>query len=305
MLKINYDCIFAPQLKLNQMKNIKLLSLFALVTFGALFITSCGPDDGTTPEPSPVLNFLAGENFLSEDAELAANTSFQIAITASHSDDITSFKIIQSLDGTTDMELFDSMDIKTDLISEYVFSGTTGATAGSEIYTFIVEDKDGNSTSKAINITNLGDPGAALVRFEVDNDDNPFKVWNFVGPLAGAFGIKLGASLRSNDDDADKDIQDATESSDPVWTPTWTSRNGTTYKKISSEAWNTIENDATIEAAWAEAGDAQTEVTVAEGDTYLLNLGGDNIYAMVLITAIDESTPSSEFVQFVYKRQEI
>jgi len=284
------------------MKNIKLLSLFALLAVGALFFTSCGGTE-ETPDPKPVLNFLAGETYLSEDATLSANTDFQIAITASHVKNITSFQIIQSVDGSTDVDLLDSSDIKTELISEYIFSGTTGAAAGTEIYTFVVADKDGNSTTKAITITNIGDPGKDLLRFEVDNDDSTFKVWNFLGPNAGAFGITVGANLFAAGDDAEKDIQDGTLSGE-TWAAKWTSRNGTTFKKVTGDDWNTVENDATIEAAWAAGGTAQTEVTVAEGDTYLLNLAGADNYAIVLITGVNTTVPKSEYVQFVYKRQD-
>lgn len=287
------------------MKNIKFLSLFALLAVGALFFSSCGDNGTDTPDPTPVLNFLAGEDYLSADVELSANTPFQIAITANHTDNITSFKIIQSLDGATDVDVLDSSDIKTKLISEYIYTGVTGATAGSEIYTFIVSDKDGNSTTKAITITNLGDPGKDLLRFETDNNDNPFKVWNFKGPEAGAYSITGGLNLRSGDNNLEKDIQDSVLSSETVWPARWGSRNGTTFKRLSGGDWNTVDNDITIKAAWDGAGAAQSAVLVAEGDVFVMNLEGKENYAIVLITAVDKSVARSEFVQFVYKKQDI
>lgn len=285
------------------MKNIKFLSLFALLAVGALFFTSCGTEGTDDPEPKPVLNFLAGENYVSADAELSANTPFQIAITASHSENITSFKIIQSLDGSTDVDLLDSSDIRTKLISEYIFSGVTGANAGGEIYTFIVEDKDGNSTSKAINITNLGDPGNDLERFETDNNNNPWRVYNFLGSTkAGAFGITAGTALFLADSDADKDIQDSVATGE-TWPARWTSRNGSTYKKLTGEEWNTITNDATITAAWAAGGAAQSVINPAAGDVYVMKLAGQENYALILITEVDGSVRNDEFIQFVFKRQ--
>ena len=92
-------------------------------------------------------------------------------------------------------------------IAEFVFNGTTAATAGTEIYTFIVADKDGNSTSKAITITNIGDSGNDLETFEVDNDNNTFKVYNFQGPSAGAYEMAAGP-LTTSDADSRKDIQE-------------------------------------------------------------------------------------------------
>ena len=72
------------------MKNIKLLSLMILLGVGALLVTSCtGTDDPVTP--TPILNFLADDDagYLTSVAELSANTAFKVAITASHTDNIT------------------------------------------------------------------------------------------------------------------------------------------------------------------------------------------------------------------------
>ena len=55
------------------MKNIKFLSLFTLLSFGALFLTNCSGTDGDVPEPSPVVNFIGGTDYVDEDVSLAAN----------------------------------------------------------------------------------------------------------------------------------------------------------------------------------------------------------------------------------------
>ena len=291
------------------MKNIKLLSLFTLVTLGALFITSCGDTTGDNPTPKPVLNYLAGSEYISQNTSLAANVPFKIAITASHTDNITSFKIIQSLDGSVDVELFDSADIRTKLISEYIFNGTTGENAGTEIYTFTVSDKDGNTTSKSITITNLGDPGLGLDVFEFENDGTtPFRVYNFRGVKSGAYGITIGGNVLSNEPNSDKDIQDSTALAETSnWPARWTSRNGTTFKKVDASSWASITNDAEIEAAWTSASGAEaTFVSVAKGDVYLLNLKNAGDYALVEITDV-VSTPgadNNDYVQFKYKKQQ-
>lgn len=285
------------------MKNIKLLSMGVLLGVGALFFSSCGGTE-ETPTPKPVLNFLAGEEYLSSDGqELAANTPFKIAITASHTDNITSFKIIQSLDGSTDVELFDSVDIKTKIISEYIFSGTTGAKAGTEIYSFTVADKNGSSTTKSITLTNVGDPGKNLRFEDKDNNGDFFKVWNFRGTKAGAYGILVGTNLFSADDNREKDIQDSSANTETDWPARWTSRNGTTFKKLTSGDWNTITNDATIRAAWTKNGTAQSFVSVTNGDVYILNLAGADTYSLVRVTAVDKVVKNSEYVQFEYKLQ--
>lgn len=285
------------------MKHIKLLSIGALLGVGGLFFSSCGGTD-ETPKPKPVLNFLAGDEYLSRDGQdFAANTPFKIAITASHTDNITSFKIIQSLDGSTDVELFDSVDIKTKVISEYIFSGTTGAKAGTEIYLFTLADKNGLSTTKSIKLNNLGDPGKDLRVETKDNNGESFRVWNFRGPKAGAYGITAGSNIFAADFNSDKDIQDSISNTEPSWPARWTSRNGTTFKKLASGDWNRITNDATIVDAWNKGGIAQTFVSITDGDVYVLNLAGADTYSLVRVTAVDKVVKNSEYVQFEYKLQ--
>jgi hypothetical protein len=291
------------------MKNIKLLSLFALVTFGALFISSCGTtdDDDATPAPKPVLNFLGGSEFVDEDISKTSEEPFKIAITANHTSNIKTFTITQSIDGGAEIPLLDS-SLSEKIIAEYIYNGTTALSAGTEMYTFTVADKDGNATSKSITITNLGDPGLDLDVLEFENDKvTPFRVYNFQGALPGAYGITLGGSIRSDEPNAGKDIQDSTASSETSnWPARWTSRNGTTFKKVSASSWVSITNASEIAAAWA-AGDTPTSfVNITNGDVYLLHLQSSERYALVEITDV-VSTPgadNNDYVQFKYKKQQ-
>jgi hypothetical protein len=282
------------------MKNIKFLSMVGMLAFGSLLLTNCGTGD--EPDPSPVLNFLGGD-YISTNTSLAAKTDFTIAVTANHTKNLKSLKVIQSLDGQTDIELVDSAyNDKT--IAEFVFNGTTAASAGTEIYTFIVADKDGNSTSKAITITNIGDPGNDLETYEKDNNGETFKVYNFQGPAAGAYEMAAGP-LSSGDANSRKDIQDSTanvETND--WPARWTSRNGSTFKKVSSSAWSTITNDAEIAASWEAAGSEQSVLTAVKGDFYIIHAKSSNKYGLIEITDV-VSTPSDnlDYVEFRYKFQ--
>ena len=168
-------------------------------------------------------------------------------------------------------------------IVEFVFNGTTAATAGTEIYTFVVADKDGISTSKAITITNIGDPGNNLDIFETDNDNNTFKVYNFQGPSPGAYEVAAGP-LTSSDANSRKDIQDSTQNVEANdWPGRWASRNGSTFKKVGSSAWSTISNDAEINASWNDAGAEQSVINPANGDLYLIHAKSSNKYGLIEI----------------------
>lgn len=275
--------------------------MMVLLGAGSFLLSSCGGED--TPDPKPVLNFLGGE-YISSNTSLAANTAFTIAVTASHTKNIKSLKVVQSLDGQTDVELVDSA-YNDKSIAEFVFNGTTADNAGTEIYTFIVADKDGNSTSKAITITNVGDAGADLLVFEKDNNQETFKVYNFQGPKEGAYEMAAGP-LTSTDANSRKDIQDSTTLDETAnWPARWTSRNGSTFKKVASSAWSTITNDAEISASWDDAGTAESTIQVVKGDFYLIYAKSVNKYGLIEITdVVTTSSDNADYVEFRYKFQE-
>jgi hypothetical protein len=289
------------------MKNIKFLSLFALLSVGALFLTNCSGTDDDVPEPSPVVNFIGGTDYVDEDISLAASSTFTMGITASHSSNIKSIKITRAISGNVAIELLDS-SVNDKVITDFFFTITTQNSAGTEVYSFIVADKDGNSTTKSLTVTNLGDPGKDLVEFLVDNNADTFKVWNFRGPKAGAYGITLGDNLNASDpgNEADKDIQDSTTLSETsTWPARWTSRNGSMFRKVTTSSWASITNDAELLAAWDAVGTSQTTVNITEGDLYVMMLGGDNGFALVEITdVVSTAGDNNDYVAFRYKKQQ-
>ena len=285
------------------MKKIKLLSLAVIVGLGSFLITSCGTTDDVAPKP--VLEFIGGAGYVSSDISLAANTDFTVGINASHTEKLKSIKISVSYDGGAEVtpvnctlcdSTLDSKELRVD------FTGTTEPTAGTEEWKFTIADKDGNSTTKTITIENIGAGGAALIEYVQDNNNEPFKVWNFQGALEGAY--QLGCcNLKSSDPNSDKDIQDSTATSEIAnWPARWTSRNGTTFKKSTTFNWTNVTNEAELAAAWDGSGTAATFVEVADGDVYIANIKGSGVYALIEITdVVETASDNNDYVQFRYK----
>ena len=287
------------------MKNIKFLSLFTLLSVGALFLTNCSGTDDDVPEPSPVVNFIGGAEYVDEDVSLAANSTFTMGITASHQSNIKSIKITRAISGNVAIELLDS-SVNDKVITDFFFTITTQNSAGSEVYSFIVSDKDGNSTTKSLTVTNLGDPGKKLVEFLVDNDAETFKVWNFRGPNSGAYGISFGDNLNVSEGNDLKDIQDSTTLNEiSSWPARWTSRNGSMFRKVTTSSWASITNDAELLAAWDASGTSETTVNIVNGDLYILDLGNGGAFALVEITdVVTTANDNKDYVQFRYKKQQ-
>jgi hypothetical protein len=284
------------------MKKIKFLSLIALVSVGAIFLSNCGPE--TVEAPKPIVNFLADAKYVSANSALAASTDFTIGLTATHSSTLRTLTITKAVNGGAAV-IEKEEELSGNTLAIYEYKGVTEASVGTEIYTFTVADKSGNSTSKTITITNIGDPGLELIDLTVDNNGDFFRVYNFRAPTGflGAYYLGQGP-MAYNDPNSQKDIQDSTEAGEK-WPGRWTSRNGSTFKKMSADKWNSITNDATIVAAWAAATGETSVIDLKEGDAYLVNIKGTSTkFAAVLITALDKTVAPKEFAQFVYKIQQ-
>jgi hypothetical protein len=286
------------------MKNIKLLSLLSLLAIATIFVSSCGPTEEVAPKP--VLEFLGGSEYVSGDISLSAETDFTVGIIGTHVSKMTGINITVSYDGGAELTpanctLCDSTIDTKDL--NVNFYGKTGTTAGSEVWSFTLTDKDGESTTKTITITNLGAPGATLQEFTQDNQNNPFRVWNFHGTKAGAYQLGVG-SISSNEPNSLKDIQDSTTTGEiSTWPGRWTSRNGSMFKKTTTHTWTNMNNVTELEAAWNSLGDADAVINPAEDDVYIVNIKNAGTFALVEITGVVETSgDNNDYVQFIYKK---
>jgi hypothetical protein len=287
------------------MKKTKFISLVALLSFGSLFLMNCGP--GENVDPKPVLEFIGGTEYVSGDISLPGSTEFKVGINASHTTRIESMQITVSYDGgvesiPTNCSLCDTVIDASSIRVDYV--GETRATEGTEVWSFIVSDADGNTTKKSITITNIGSGGESLIEITQDNSGDPLRVWNFKGPNSGAYDLVVGGNLLSSDDDASKDIQDSTANSEIAnWPARWTSRNATVFKEVSGYAWGTVTNTAQLQAAWDESGAETKTIDMVDGNYYIAKLRGTDDLIFIEVTDVNStSSDNLDYVQFRYKK---
>ncbi|MBR9860326.1 hypothetical protein GYB22_06180 [bacterium] len=289
------------------MKRIKLLSLALVATCASIFLTNCGPGEETAPKP--VLEFVAGSEYVSSDISLAGDEEFTVGLRGSHTENIVSLKVTVSYNGGAQLVPANCSICDTSFSTKNLdvdFVGTTGTSAGEEVWSFTIADKDGNSTTKTLTITNLGTGGQSLIEITQDNNQNTLKVYNFRGPNSGAYDLVVGSNLLSADDNMDKDIQDSTaEAEISNWPARWTSRNGTTFKKMSTYNWGNVTNTTELNAAWNDGGTAVGTISVAKDDVYVAQLRGEaGKFVLIEITdVVSTSGDNLDYVQFRYKKQ--
>lgn len=290
------------------MNKLRLVALAAVVSASAIFFQSCGTDEA---KPQPELSFIGDAGYTAQDASIAGGTAFKIGVVATHTVKLEKLEIFVAYDGgpnlkPADCTMCDSSLSGTNLKATY--SGMTRVVAGTEKWTFRVTDKDGQSTSKSITITTTGSTGDNLIEITKDNDNKTLKVWNFNGPLAGAYDLKNGGNLKAGDDNKDKDIQDSTALAETAtWPGRWTSRNGSTFKVVTAYTYAQIKTTTEIDAAWAASGTAVNSLLVKKGDVIIAKLRGvDGDYAIINITDVvsTSGTDNNDYVEFTFKRKQ-
>lgn len=290
------------------MNKLKLFALASIVALGTIFIQSCGP--GNDPAPTPEVNFIGDAGFTAQDASINGGTAFKIGVVATHSVKLSKLEIFVAYDGgpnlkPADCTVCDSSIDGTNLRA--IYNGVTRSIAGTEKWTFRVTDKDGESTSKSITITTTAAGGVNLIEISKDNDNNTLKVWNFKGPKAGAYDLYNGGNLLSSDPNSDKDIQDSTRDEEVSnWPARWSSRNGTTFKLVTSYTYAQITNSTALESAWNTSGTPKVALTgLKTGDLIVAKLRNmADTYALIQITnVVKTGSDNNDYVEFKYKKK--
>ncbi|MEC8738386.1 MAG: hypothetical protein VXX63_00725 [Bacteroidota bacterium] len=278
------------------MKN-KIIILSIVSLFATTFISSCGPDE--EPQAKITVDFVGGSAFVSSDATLTTDSEFSVGINATGEKKITKVSVSQSVNGAAAGVVLDTATNETNV--RVIYQGRTTNSAGSMVITFQVTDKDNNVESKSLTIT-VSEAGQNLTLFDKDVTDKTLKVWNADGPNAGAFDLVVGVQRLKDDDDAQKDIKDlGLKGSSLSWSPSWTTGNGTKFKKLND--WNNIKTDIALKEAYDAAGGETDQIeNIAEGDVYGLKLRGGDTYALVLITKISDVTNNEDHIEFQFKK---
>jgi len=211
--------------------------------------------------------------------------------------------VTSNVDGRSTIQLDSTVNAATIKIK---LSEKSLARIAVETWTITATDDDGATSSKSIVITtNTSASGNALISYTKDNNNLPFKVWNFSGPNTGAFDLLLGVAKTSGDDKADKDIHDSTATAEIAnWPARWTSKNGTKFNLITSYAYGDILNTGQLDAAWNTAGTEMKYMFVKTGDLYIAKLRGTNTKVLVSITGVTKTTGDNlDFTQSIFKKE--
>lgn len=288
------------------MKKI-ILSLFAVVLgSAALVFTGCSGTDGT--ETGPTVDFIADAGFTSSDATLAGGVPFKIGINVSSDVKISKVEILVSYDGGVNAKP-DGCGICDTMIdasnARIVYDGVTRSTEGNEKWTFRATDKNGGVTTKSITITTSKAIDNDLVLYTVDNNNEPFRVWNVKGPNFGAFDLNSGSYQTVSDPATDKDIIDDTQTSDlPNWPGRWVSGNGGLFLKT-TKAMSAFVGTEQLKTEWgSNAGSAS--IIPQKGDVYIVKLRNSDNYAVVEITdRIVTGIDNRDYIQFTFKKKRL
>lgn len=290
------------------MKKLKFSLMAVVMMTGMVYLNACSGTGEDDVKPTPNLELIGGSAYVASDITLEVETPFTIGINVTSTVRLEKLEVTRNIGGTINIpancSACDSSLSDKSLRVDVDF--TTGTSTGTEIYTITVIDKDGGTSSKDITITVVA-AGSDLEEITADdNGGETLKVYNFLGPQLGAFDLLQGLPLSSGDPASNKDLQDSVTNAElKSWPGRWTSRNGTTFKKLGDGyGWDNIRTDVALKAAWDDTNDNPSEsLLVSKGDILAAKLRGGDTYCLIeVLDVVQTSNNNNDYVSFQYKR---
>ncbi len=289
---------------------IKQLFIFSLVAVSSAFLlNSC---NGDKTNPAPGIDWIAEGGSITTDVTMDGDKAFTLVFNVTDDSKVKSVEIYSVFNGRKSPQFDTTISAASMKIKKSFRSLALKAT---EVWTIVATDDKGVSSNKSITITTITDKaGDPLISYELDNSTpkQTFKVWNFQGPNAGAFDLLDGTPRVSGDAAAEKDLHDSTTIAEiSQWPGRWSSKNGTTFKKVTSYVYADIVNTGMLDAAWDASGKDFRWMVVQVGDLYIANIlpkatspvrAGGRV--LLQVTLVKKTTgDNSDYIQFKFKKK--
>lgn len=271
--------------------------IFSLSIASMAFLASCG-DDSSTPKPTISLN--AGAGYVSKDGDVNAGSVITFSISANAGSDALKNIVISCAmaNGSVKTLLDTSLTAKSNNFTKsMVAQGSVGDVVS---YTFTANDANGQSASTKISTT--------IIPIETALDAvSGQQVYNATSvALPIAYNLPLSTPITTGVNGV-KDILDKTTTGSAQWSKIWGSGNGSKFVKITTNDYNNAEGTGYVYNLWKAYGStAKDQVTLADGDCYLIKSGQDVPFGLfvVKITALADFAAvgnNSDYAQFDYK----
>jgi hypothetical protein len=259
------------------MKKVAFL-MSGLLMAGTIFFSGCSTDSTTPGDIHPSMNFVGGGSYISADAQLTVGTIFTVGLNAFSSTESNSKLAKLTVTRIFQNKPFVLLDSNLN-VAQFSIDISIGANpnAGTENFTFLITDKDGQSKELSFVITTVDVSG-------------PGPINTFSMKIMGAQGSATGSSFASIDGSVYGGAEAKTNAAKVDWLyffgasnlatiaapddadaaavftnatyglQTWSVLNSTRFKRVTDAIdWNAITDDAIIVAQTATGVD-QTKV---------------------------------------------
>ncbi|MDD5508126.1 MAG: hypothetical protein PHD25_07315 [Bacteroidales bacterium] len=263
----------------------KLIYLFVLLMVsGLFFMTSCTDDE--EGDVKPTISFKGGAGYVSQDVTLDTDAEFTIGITAASNSSSGAKLSLLELTRVYNNATWFTWDTAID-VSYYSIdiTMTTLNTEGTERIAFKITDKDGQTSEISVNITTESSAGP---------------ITSFDQKILGSYQSSTGSSFASADGSIYSLAEAKVNQTKVDWMyfygasdlstiaspndshaalvfnnaanglQTWTTKNNTLFRKVSTVIeWNTVTDDTIIMQEAATEPDQTRIATLAVGDVLL------------------------------------
>ncbi len=271
--------------------------LFSLSVASLAFLASCGEDSST---PKPTISLNAGAGYVSKDGDVNAASLITFNISANAGSDALKNIVITCAmsNGSVKTLLDTSLTAKSNTFTKTIVA--QGGVGDAIAYTFTANDANGQSASTKITTT--------VIPIETALDGvSGQQVYNATSVgMPVAYNLPLSTAITTGVAGV-KDILDKTTTGSSQWTKVWGSGNGSKFVKITTNDYNNAEGTGYVYSLWKAYGStAKDQVTLADGDCYLVKSGQDIPFGLfvVKITALVDlpaAGNNNDYAQFDYK----
>jgi hypothetical protein len=270
------------------MKTLKKIGFLFLMTAAAGFLFSSCTDNGGDPA-GPKLTLDPDFTFDDRDATPGENIRIDVVITSVEK--LADLTMVVT-NGANEDQVY-----LLENIGEKSYSGSISRAANStvtavETWTIMITDNKGNSDSKSIEITTVGESPALV-------ESANLEFYNFKGANAGAFDLVSEEALLSAAADTKKDLFDQTTTGG-TFSKKWGTLNGAEFimnpPGVTYQAFS-LKKYSDLEAAWTSNLATKVSVTpeLAEGDLLLVKSGqsGKKVFLVRINTITDDGSSAN------------
>jgi hypothetical protein len=281
--------------------------LLAVAVPALAFLSSCDEGNGgggDVKKPAPTITFQTGTGFTSSDVSCRYDSLLKIGIRSTATEkNLTGVKVYISANGGPKGVILDTIIVNKNIFNMDYFYRVKGGAGDVQTVEVEATQENGESSRVSFKIT---------IKLEARPLDQvgTQRVNNIIGAYEGAYDLNMGELRKSSDDEATKDLKDMTSISNPTFSKSWTSGNGSKFIRVTKGDWDNATSTESLYDLWvAKGAGATSTITNLAKDDYILvkttQFVSFNVYLIRVDVVFETASNNNDYIEFTYRKESI